>query len=401
MRLRILGRHDPLLLAGFAFAVLLVFQPSLQYALGIAREIEEQYGVALVPALLILSVMFIFHQAATRREIRAEAAAAAVEASVARGRAQELEHLMLFSQSLARALSIDGLRETAWQHLPALAGTGDVWVLLRTEHGWERLTDGGRARWPDGEIERAADQALAGSQHQACPDGLDLGAHTCFPMHVGSRTLGIVGVVSSSVGLDTRHKTGVAAALLGVAIRNVQLFAEVKEHSVKDALTGCYNRAHALEILETELARSHRGSAPLSVLLLDVDHFKRINDSLGHTCGDSVLAAVGQRIRHVLRRSDVRCRYGGDEFLILLPETSDAGALRVGEWLRSEIEQVKVPGMERPRLTVSVGIATVSDGESTPAALIDRADRALYQAKAAGRNCVRAAGPGARSHAAA
>jgi diguanylate cyclase (GGDEF)-like protein len=97
----------------------------------------------------------------------------------------------------------------------------------------------------------------------------------------------------------------------------------------------------------------------------------------------------------------VRCRYGGDEFLILLPETSDAGALRVGEWLRSEIEQVKVPGMERPRLTVSVGIATVSDGESTPAALIDRADRALYQAKAAGRNCVRAAGPGARSHAAA
>jgi diguanylate cyclase (GGDEF)-like protein len=220
-------------------------------------------------------------------------------------------------------------------------------------------------------------------------------------MHVGTRTLGIVGVVSSSVGLDTRRKTGVAAALLGVAIRNVQLFAEVKEHSVKDALTGCYNRVHALEILETELARSHRGSAPLSVLLLDVDHFKRINDSLGHTCGDSVLTAVGQRIRQVLRRSDVRCRYGGDEFLILLPETAEAGALRVGEWLRSEIEQVKIPGTERLRLTVSVGIATVSDGESTPAALIDRADRALYQAKAAGRNCVHAAGPGARSHAAA
>jgi diguanylate cyclase (GGDEF)-like protein len=398
MRIRIFGRHDSLLLAGLAFALLVIFQRSLQVALEVARDIEQQYGVALIPALLILSIMFIFHLQANRREMRTEAAAAAAEAAVARNRAQELEHLMLFSQSLARALSIEGLRETAWQHLPALGGSTDVWVLLRTEHGWERLTDGGFSRWADGEIERIADLVVAESRDRGVPaDGILGCGHTCFPMHVGLKLAGMVGVASEGLPLEPRRKLGAAAALLGVAVRNVQLFAEVKEHSVKDTLTGCFNRAHALEMLEAELARSRRSNAPLSILLFDVDHFKRINDRLGHGCGDAVLAAVGQRIRHVLRRSDLRCRYGGDEFLILLPETGDAGALRVAEWIRAEIEGVALPGAERLRLTISVGVASVYDGETTPAVLIDSADRALYQAKAAGRNCVRAAGPSARS----
>ena len=134
--------------------------------------------------------------------------------------------------------------------------------------------------------------------------------------------------------------------------------------------------------------------------MFDVDNFKKINDGHGHGCGDAVLAAVGQRIRHVLRRSDVRCRYGGDEFLIVLPETGEAGALRVGEWLRAEIEQIQVNSQDRVVPTISVGVATAHAGEMTGAALVDRADRALYEAKAAGRNCVRAAAPGSRTIAA-
>src|SRR5688572_29551739 len=100
MRLRIIGRHDSLLLAGLTFALLVVFQPSVQYVLEVAREIERHYGVALVPALVILSVMFIFHQQANRREMKAEAAVAAKEAISVRARAEELEHLMLFGQAL-------------------------------------------------------------------------------------------------------------------------------------------------------------------------------------------------------------------------------------------------------------------------------------------------------------
>lgn len=401
MRLRVSGRHDSLLLAGLTFALLVVFQPSIQYLLEIAREIERHYGVALVPALVILSVMFIFHQQANRREMKAESARAANETALARARATELEHLMLFGQALARALSIDGVRETAWLHLPKMTGVNDIWVLLRTETGWERLTDAGCSRWAEGEIEVIADEVIAQAPDRlASPDGLRQSGHTCFAMLVGHRPLGIVGILATAEDLDVRRKTGAAAALLGVAIRNVQLFAEVRDNSLRDVLTGCFNRAHGLEILDAELSRARRSNAPLSVVMFDVDNFKKINDAHGHTCGDAVLTAVGQRIRHVLRRSDIRCRYGGDEFLVILPETPDAGALRVGEWLRTEIEQIQVQSPERVRPTISVGVATAHPGEMTATALVDRADRALYEAKAAGRNCVRAAAPGGRALAA-
>jgi len=341
MRLRITGRHDPLLLAGFAFALLVIFQPSVQLGLDFARDIEKHYGVALVPALMLLSVMFIFHQHAARREMKAEAAAAASEAALARARAKELEHLMLFGQALTRARSIDAIRETAWLHMPGLIGTPDVWVLLRNDQGWERLNDQAFARWPEGQIEDAAHEVLSGAMdRQAQGTGVECRGSVCFAMTTGDRPIGVVGVASGdaiSRDLDVRRKAGAAAALLAVAVDNVRLFAEVQEHSVRDALTGCFNRAHTAEALDAEIGRSRRSGTPLSLVMFDVDNFKRVNDNYGHLSGDAVLAAVGQRLRHVLRKSDIRCRYGGDEFMVVLPETPETGALRVAECLRVQI----------------------------------------------------------------
>lgn len=391
MRFRVTGRHDPLLLAGLAFALLVVFQPSIQQGLEFAREIEQTYGVGLLPALLILTVMFVFHQHASRRESKAEAAAAALEAAQARGRAQELEQLMLFGQALARALSTDTLRETLWRHLPALGAGAEIWVLLRSDAAWDRLTDTAGSRWPIGELEGIADRATAGPvEDLVSPDGIEVDGHVCFPMVVGTLRVGVVAIEGVKHSADLRRKIGAAATLLAIAVRNAQLFAQARDTSLTDQLTGCVNRGHGFEVLETEIARSQRSGTPLSILMFDVDHFKRINDVHGHLFGDHVLAVVGQRLRSMLRRSDIRCRYGGDEFLVILPETPPQGAVRLAEWLRGEMEQAPVEaGSASVTLSISVGVASNTGGELSPAALIERADQALYQAKAAGRNCVR------------
>jgi diguanylate cyclase (GGDEF)-like protein len=163
----------------------------------------------------------------------------------------------------------------------------------------------------------------------------------------------------------------------------------VHESSVRDSLTGCFNRKHALEVLTAELRRASRSRLPLSVIMFDLDHFKEINDRYGHVCGDDVLATIGSRMNSVLRDSDLKCRYGGEEFLILLPETPVAGAQRVAELLRIEIEKHPVhTNNQVVHVSASFGLTIATLNEVDPIALISRADAALYLAKETGRNRV-------------
>jgi diguanylate cyclase (GGDEF)-like protein len=167
----------------------------------------------------------------------------------------------------------------------------------------------------------------------------------------------------------------------------VQLFLETREHSLRDSLTSCFNRGHGLDTLDGELRRSRRSHLPLSILMFDIDHFKTFNDELGHLRGDDLLRAVGAQLTRVLRSTDVRCRYGGDEFLVILPDTPLIGAQQVAESVRREMATLAMVAGDRTiPVTVSIGVAAAGPNELGITSLIVRADEGLYQAKRLGRN---------------
>jgi two-component system cell cycle response regulator len=158
-----------------------------------------------------------------------------------------------------------------------------------------------------------------------------------------------------------------------------------------DALTGCLNRRALLEALEREVDRARRYDLVLTLLMLDIDHFKLINDTLGHLVGDSVLRQLGDLLRREVRSVDAVARYGGEEFVILLPETAVHGAMIFADRMRERIANYSFGDPGRPvRITVSVGVACYPNrAMESPESFIALADAALYRAKADGRNVVR------------
>jgi diguanylate cyclase (GGDEF)-like protein len=168
---------------------------------------------------------------------------------------------------------------------------------------------------------------------------------------------------------------------------------DLLERAAKDSLTGLLNRGMLLETLERELLRAQREAAPLSVAMVDLDHFKRINDVHGHAAGDEVLRHAAQRMAHSVRRQDVVGRYGGEEFLAVLPGCSLLGAESLAERMRVALQQAGIPldGSKPLQVSASIGVAstTAFDSRCGREELLRAADQALYVAKREGRNCVR------------
>jgi two-component system cell cycle response regulator len=167
---------------------------------------------------------------------------------------------------------------------------------------------------------------------------------------------------------------------------------EIYRLTIIDGLTEIHNKRYLLEFLDRELARSERYGRPLAVLLFDIDHFKGVNDRMGHLGGDVMLRELAARVRGGIRKEELFARYGGEEFAVVLPETAREGAIPIAERIRGLVEaQPFVYEGHDHRLTISVGVATTG-GETglTPAELLRRADERLYQAKRDGRNRVAA-----------
>ena len=172
------------------------------------------------------------------------------------------------------------------------------------------------------------------------------------------------------------------------ALKNLELFEEVKNLAIRDGLTGLYNYRHFWELLGHEVEQSRRYETPLSLLFLDLDSFKVINDTLGHSQGDAVLKTLADYLQGALRQADVICRYGGEEFVVLLPKTPFEQAVMLAERLRQKISEQVIPLPERDlRFTVSIGVSSLSPGMDGEA-LVNAADAAMYQAKQAGKNQV-------------
>lgn len=179
------------------------------------------------------------------------------------------------------------------------------------------------------------------------------------------------------------------AGQAGIAIDNARLFAEVKSLAITDYLTGLYNRRYFFEFADHEYQRSRRYGTPLSLVMLDIDNFKRINDTYGHLTGDEILKSVARRCLETMRDADIVGRYGGEEFVILLPDTGPQDAEAAAERLRQRFEEEPfAAGNQSIPVTVSLGVCTLSEGIQSMASMLGKVDEAVYNAKKSGRNSV-------------
>jgi diguanylate cyclase (GGDEF)-like protein len=218
------------------------------------------------------------------------------------------------------------------------------------------------------------------------------GATLCVPSLVGGEVIGSL-LVLKPRAFKTADCEGVKNAVAQAApvLANLRNLAIAEHRAATDPLTRLPNARSVQETLIRMVAQSHRTHSPLSAIVLDLDHFKALNDRHGHQAGDEVLEGVGTALRTTVRASDFAGRWGGEEFVVLLPDTDHEGALQAAETLRSRLDGLAVPGVIA-HLTASLGVATLPDHAADGPALIRAADRALYAAKAGGRN--RVATPG-------
>ena len=221
--------------------------------------------------------------------------------------------------------------------------------------------------------------------------GSDSNPMLCIPMSAQGETMGVMHLTGKNLDHFTEEAMELASALVehtGLAIANLQLRDSLRKQATHDTLTGLYNRRFLMEYFETELSRAQRRNQNLGVLMLDIDHFKRLNDTLGHDAGDFVLNEIGSLLRHTMRSEDITCRYGGEEFVILLPETNIENSVKAAEKIHNKLRQMDLKFESSPvgDITVSIGVATFPENGNSPEILIREADRALYHAKETGRN---------------
>jgi len=218
----------------------------------------------------------------------------------------------------------------------------------------------------------------------------------CIPVRTAGKVLGLMELVNSDMQIYSRGEMLLQALAdyAAIAIENARAMQRIQELSITDDCTGLYNARHLSTVLAEEVPRSQRFGYEFSVLFLDLDHFKRINDEYGHLNGSKLLAQFGRHLRENLRLVDAAFRYGGDEFVVLLPQTNKDAAILVARRLVATFSTARWLAIEGApiAMSASIGIATYPQDGSTSQAIVQRADEMMYRVKQSGRNNIAIAG---------
>ncbi|WP_205665231.1 diguanylate cyclase [Caldimonas tepidiphila] len=251
-----------------------------------------------------------------------------------------------------------------------------------------------------GQLHRHGSATDLRCRHSRGNDVAARGYEVCLPLIAYGEVLGLLNLQGPVVPAAGEVSVDEAAAMaqtiseqIALALSNAKLRQVLRDQSIKDPLTGLYNRRYMEETLARELVRAQRNGTPLSVVVADLDHFKRINDVHGHPAGDAVLRSAARQVASLIRASDVACRYGGEEFVLILGDCSKEAAIEKAQQICDALRALAVKGEARAiPVTASFGVACAPEDGDEPGVLIEAADRAVYRAKRAGRDRVVAAG---------
>jgi diguanylate cyclase (GGDEF)-like protein len=333
------------------------------------------------------------------------AEAEAEQARQSQARSQRLAVASQMLQTMDSLTRAEELRDVLPAYLPKLLpdSSGAVYLYRHSRDFLQRVATWGGAehqpelvspdecwglRFGHAHATRVGDGMHCAHLGEPPPGRTDL----CVPLISQGEVLGLL-VTSIPAGPLAALDLAAASTIseqLALGTSNINLREVLRRQSTVDELTGLYNRRYLSETLRRELFRAERKRAALAIVMIDLDHFKRMNDTYGHDAGDAVLRAVGQCLRDGVRRSDIPCRYGGEELVLILPECDAAAALRCAEGLRSAIAALELRNGDTPlpQVTASFGIAMWPANGEDGGALLQAADGALYAAKNGGRNRV-------------
>jgi diguanylate cyclase (GGDEF)-like protein/PAS domain S-box-containing protein len=253
----------------------------------------------------------------------------------------------------------------------------ECWALRRSRTHW---------------VESSRSGLICRHIHHPSPNG-----YLCIPMMAQSEAIGVLHLMQPDNVKMTESKQRMAMTMsehIAMALSNLRLHETLRSQSIRDPLTGLFNRRFMEESLELEIRRAARNQRPLGMIMIDLDHFKYFNDNFGHEAGDLLLKELGTLLRGNIRGEDIACRYGGEEFTLILPEGTGAVTRQRAEFYKDAIQRLDVHYRGHPlgRITASMGVAVFPDHGRTAKALIEAADKALYRSKSAGRDRVTMAG---------